>query len=226
VINILGQRQHALKREAYAYHILASLPFTVYISANPDNLLEEALISHGRKPVIEYARWHPALLTQPFFSSGSLSNYVPSEEQPLIFHMFGNFRTENSLVLSEDDYFEYLVNVNSFGLPVVIQDLLNSHALLFLGFRLSDWSFRVLFHSLLDENRKQARQVRLKDNKSIAVQLQPSDRITRPELVRSFLEKYMPPEFRIYWGAADLFLGELWEKYPKTGVYPCQISQG
>jgi hypothetical protein len=225
VIKMLGKRQHAMKREAYPYHILASLPFTVYLNANPDNLLEEALIAHGRKPVVEYSRWNPAL-SQPFFSSGSLTDYTPSEETPLIFHMFGNFRTENSLVLSEDDYFEYLVNVNSFGLPVVVQDLLNAHTLLFLGFRLSDWSFRVLFHSLLDENRKNARQYRLKDNKSIAVQLQPSDRITRPELVRSFLEKYLPPEFKIYWGPAELFLTELWEKYPKKGVYACQISQG
>lgn len=224
VIAALGRRQHLQKSEAYAYHILASLPFKIYINANPDNLLEEALISHGRNPVVEYFHWNPRLAKDPYPNLSAFSDYQPSEERPLIFHMFGDFRSEKSLVLTEDDYFEYLVNVNRGYLPDVIETILSAHTLLFLGFRLSDWSFRVLFHSLLDEDRKLARHSLLQDNKSIAVQIQPSDQVTRQDVVRKFLENYLPPEFKIFWGPADLFLRELWEKYPKNGVYPCQIS--
>jgi hypothetical protein len=68
-----------------------------------------------------------------------------------VYHPFGLLQVLSSLVLTEDDYFQYLVG-NTMGhtrkLPALRYSLTNT-ALLFIGFRLDDWSFRVLLREIL-----------------------------------------------------------------------------
>ena len=70
----------------------------------------------------------------------------PTPTQPLVFHIFGYFRDENSLVLTEDDYFDYLISLIQYKprIPGVVGEQTTSTSLLFLGFQLTDWNFRVL----------------------------------------------------------------------------------
>ena len=54
-------------------------------------------------------------------------------------------------MLTEDDYIDFLVRVSGDPnlLPPVIQEALASKMLLFVGFSLADWTFRVIFGGLL-----------------------------------------------------------------------------
>src|SRR5262249_59458580 len=74
----------------------------------------------------------------------------PSVEKPLVFQLFGHLGDVGSLVLTEDDYFRYLLSLAGLrAQPSLTQRLLAQSGLMFLGFRIDDWDFRVFFHFLL-----------------------------------------------------------------------------
>ena len=62
----------------------------------------------------------------------------------------------NSLVLTEDDHLDFLVNVSRDPalIPGCLQQAFTATSLLFLGYRLSDLDFRVLLRSLAGYLRK------------------------------------------------------------------------
>ena len=57
------------------------------------------------------------------------------------------------MVLTEDDYLAFLVEISTDNsermLPSAIRNALASTSLLFVGYSLSDWDFRVLFRGLM-----------------------------------------------------------------------------
>lgn len=193
------------------YRALASMPVAVYINTNPDNFLEAALRARNLDPVVEVCRWNPTLeLLPPAFDA----SYYPSPKRPLIYHLFGSLREPDSLVLSEDDYFDYLMWVNkppqippSPGqLPTAVDRAWSSHSLVFLGFELYDWNFRVLLRSILNEQRR----VFKRKFPSVAVQLNPDESYHDPERTRRYLETFFTGmKMGIYWGSAQDFTKQL-----------------
>ena len=95
----------------------------------------------------------------------------PDPEHPLVFHIFGFFRDENSLVLTEDDYFEYLISLIQYKprIPGVVGHQTTSTSLLFLGFQLTDWNFRVLYRLIMSQEGSS----KLKQLTHVAVQVDP-----------------------------------------------------
>ena len=83
---------------------------------------------------------------------------------------------------------------------------LASSSLLFLGFNLNDWDFRVLFRSLMQEQSSQRRRKQL----HVAVQVDPDDdQITDPERARVYrevLRGFSENDVSIYWGSCEDFL--------------------
>src|SRR5262249_50426575 len=71
----------------------------------------------------------------------------PSRDQPLVYHLFGRYGEPDSLVLTEDDCFDFLTAVARAPhlVPDVVRYALSQTALMFLGFRIEDSSFRALF---------------------------------------------------------------------------------
>jgi hypothetical protein len=137
----------------------------------------------------------------------------------LIYHLFGNLRQHHSVVLTEDDYFDYLIGVTSNRdlIPGVVSRSLADTALLFLGFQMDDWNFRVLFRSLrsLEGRRRRGRFAH------IAVQIDPEGgRILEPGRARRYLERYFQGgDITIFWGSLDDFISQLrerWEAYVRT----------
>ena len=92
--------------------------------------------------------------------------FTPSPANPLVFHLHGHNQVPESLVLTEDDYLTFLVNMSSQQVvfPPPVQCALAVDTLLFMGYSLSDWTFRVLIQTL-----------RAVDRLSIAVLLPPQD---------------------------------------------------
>ena len=218
--------------------MLARLPFPVYITTNPDDLMEQALELEGRKPQDRYFDWlaEPRLgageagkdtdLDRTLFEvkqkrgpryGGSQFEDRPDEKTPLVYHLFGTLKEVRSLVLTEDDYFDYIANfVSSHVIQKnedaksnfrLIRSYLVSSSLLFLGFRLEDWTFRVLFRSI----RRLAGSDYRNKFTSVAVQIDPGhEAIADPGLPRRYLEKYFQSEnIGIYWGSVENFLKEL-----------------
>jgi hypothetical protein len=122
------------------------------------------------------------------------------------------------MVLTEDDYLEFLVRLTRDAseplLPYAIRAALAEHSLLFVGYSLSDWSFRVLFRGLLGSLAATL------GSMSVAVQLDPLTR-DPPEVwlpkAQEYLQAYFGQiqrlRFVVYWGNARAFALELSERW-------------
>jgi hypothetical protein len=90
--------------------------------------------------------------------------------------------------------------------------MLGGSLLLFLGFRLDEWDFRVLFRTILAQGGKRKLSERLKH---VAVQLDPEEgRHADPEKARHYLQEYFQmAHIHIYWGGVEDFLAELRDRW-------------
>ena len=131
---------------------------------------------------------------------------------PLVYYLFGHLATPRGYVLTEDDYFDFLIRINRedrsgarFFPPALLESLSNS-CLLFLGFRLQDWAFRVLFRWLMTRDGFAL----LQNYKHVAVQINPDEDVHDVEQARQYLEEIFGSRgVTIYWGSAESFLREL-----------------
>ncbi len=203
----LGAQRRA-HNPADPYKVLAELPFPIYITINPTNMLEEALKAAGKDPVVELCRWNSDLEQLPSIYDDE-PNYQPSEQRPLVYHLFGIAEEPDSVVLTEDDYFDYLIGVstNKELIPIAVRKALADTALLFLGFRIDDWNFRVLFRSIMSQEGRSRR----KKYAHIAGQILPEEgRFLEPERARRYLESYFQnADISIFWGSVEDFTKEL-----------------
>jgi hypothetical protein len=198
-----------------AYKVLAKLPLPVFITTNWNNLLTSALKDEGKDPLVVLCPWNDYVeqLQEDFDPS-----FKPTAEHPLVYHLFGRLSDPKSVVLTEDDYFDYLIGVtrNKDLIPTVVRSALANSALLFLGFQMDDWQFRVLFRSI----RAQQGGKLLGSYPHIAVQLEPEEgRILEPERARKYLEGYFSAgsNISLYWGRVEDFVKELqtrWQARP------------
>ena len=181
---------------------LADLPLSVFITTNYDNFLLDALRAKGKDPRREICRWNssPSLADVPRVLDPGL---VPTQANPVVFHLHGHYDVPESLVLTEDDYLDFLVAVSRDDglLPHQIQKALAGASLLFLGYRLADWNFRVIHRGLVMAGEQSLRRL------SVNVQLPPADQQSR-----DYLEKYFGAmNVQVYWGTASEFARELRE---------------
>lgn len=203
LLQAIGKQR--IKSEPIEPHrMLARLPFLIYLTTNPDGLLALALHSAGRNPEVLNCPWH--LKTLPD-DSDLLKE--PSLKQPMVYHLFGRLTEPSSLVVTEDDYFRYLIGVTSNKklIPALVRSRLAETSLLFLGFRLDEWNFRVFLRSVMNdevENRRQR-------NTHVAVQLDlDEDRIAQPDRARRYFEQHLHNDnLSIFWGSAEEFIQEL-----------------
>ncbi len=204
---LIGARQR--EENLYEPHkVLAGLPLPIYITTDPSPLLTQALTAAGKDPQREICRWNSDAEFLPSIYDENPA-YRPSEQQPLIYHLFGILEEPGTLVLTEDDYFDFLIGVTSNKdlIPAVIRRALVDAALLFLGFQIDDWNFRVLFRSIMSREGGGRR----RDYAHVAAQISPEEgRILEPERARHYLEEYFQSEdISIYWGNVEDFTKEL-----------------
>jgi hypothetical protein len=211
LIAALGAVERA-RNPADPHKVLAELPFPIYVTTSFGNLLTEALTAAGKTPQIEFGRWNEATVRAPSVfekDPDTESDYVPTVQQPLVYHVYGHFGNLDSMVLTEDDYFDYLIGLtrNEELVPSVVNRALTRSSLLFLGFQMDDWLFRVLFRTILSQEGSHARQ----GYPHVAVQVDPEDdRIVNPRRALRYLEKYFEgASVDVYWGRVEDFVEEL-----------------
>ena len=136
--------------------------------------------------------------------------YEPTPQEPLVYHLHGIETVPASIVLSEDDYLDFLVKVSwdNTVIPPRIAEALTDSSLLLLGYQLQDWDFRVIFRGLISRKRSTRRLL------SLAIQLsleQEQSEIRSRDEAEDYLEKYFDKaNFKIYWGETEEFTEELW----------------
>jgi hypothetical protein len=184
------------------HQTLARMPFPLYLTTNPDDFMAAALREAGREPRVLLCPWNDAVAADD-------EDIRLDPRRPVVYHLFGHIQQPDSLVLTEDDYFDYLIGVttNRDLIPEPIRRAQASSALLFLGFQLDDWDFRVLFRGIMRAEGSGRRQ----RYRHVAVQIDPDDsRSLDPERARRYLESYFQnAKISIYWGSTDDFLREL-----------------
>jgi hypothetical protein len=194
------------------HRVLAQFPLPVYVTANFGNLLAEALTEADKEPRVELCRWNEFVEMLPSVYDDE-PGYRPTPQQPLVYHLFGHLKEPDSVVLTEDNYFEYLIGVTRDKdlIPGVVRRALADTALLFLGFRMDDWDFRVLFQSLMSQEGRRRRS----RYAHVAVQIDPEEgRIQEPERARLYVESYFQDaDINIYWGSVEDFIRELDERW-------------
>lgn len=191
------------------YQLLARLPCKLYITTANDNLLAHHLKAAGREPEVALCPWSDQVPP----NQGAL---VAEVEHPLVYHLFGRYAEPDSLVITENDVFDFLLNVNPTSkiprIPATISAALVSSALLILGFPIEDWKFRVFFRTLMNQPGKQLR----KSYTHIAAQIDPEDgQALDGARARKYLENYFETsKITIFWGTAEDFLRELAARLP------------
>jgi CHAT domain/SIR2-like domain len=197
------------------FRILSELPASIYLTASPETLLYKALKATGRQPALLVCDWRPSEESHP---REPPFEGVPKQEAPVVYQVFGFFGRPESLVLTEDDFFDYLIASSTYKLiPKVVRGSLTESSLIFVGFRLEEWTFRVLFRMIMTlEGCAELRQY-----SHVGVQVDPEEHSQADvDRARRYLEGYFgseraagrgrgEPRIDIYWGSAADFLREL-----------------
>jgi hypothetical protein len=200
-------------RPGEPFHALARLPAKIYVTASPETTLVKTLRTAGRKPEVLECCWRPGDDEVPMEPRPTRP---PKPEAPLVYHVFGVLHKPSTLVLTEDDYFDFLIATSTYKLiPREVRGALTDSGLLFLGFRLDDWSFRALFRMIMNLEGVAG----IRRYAHVGVQVDPEDHsLADVERARAYLAHYFSsdrgkglaePTISLFWGTPADFLAEL-----------------
>lgn len=196
---------------------LASLPLPVYLTTNYDSFMTQALRFHHRDPFREICRWSQAVQDR-FGDRPSVFDseppFEPTVANPIVFHLHGIDEYAESLVLTEDDYFDFMIQMSRDEgrrggiLPPRIARSIGGNSLLFLGYAINDWNFRVLFRSLVSY-------VQLALGLAhVSVQVAPGHDAAKVKKIEDYLTRYYGKlNIRVYWGTCQEFSTELLQRW-------------
>ena len=129
--------------------VLAQLrQIKVIITSNYDTLLENELTKYGRR--LTKNTYNPQYSRTGHFLGKAFADF---KEGDVILHkMHGSIDEPESLVITESDYIRYLANISDVdrGMPEYFRkNVIPQSILLFLGYSLQDWNFRVIWEGVL-----------------------------------------------------------------------------
>jgi hypothetical protein len=195
-----------LQRPDEPHVALAGLPLPLYITTNYDDFMYQALKrAEGKEPQLFINRWN-SMAQQVNSRSRSQIDHDDDLDinatvsKPAVYHFHGHKDHLETMVLTEDDYLDFLVRVSRDPslIPPRIQQAIGGTSLLFIGYSLNDTNFRVIFRGLV-ETQRSVRKI------SVTVQIHPGE----PRIVE-YLTKYFDSSgIRVYWGSAAKFVNEL-----------------
>ncbi|HJS20248.1 MAG TPA: SIR2 family protein [Anaerolineales bacterium] len=198
--------------------LLARLPLPIFITTSYYDFLERALDAEGKTPHTQICFWS---------GTGSNAraehrpdpNYQPSPTHPAVYHLFGIEDYPQTLVLSEDDYMNFLIsvvedtNTQNPIVPLRLRQALAESPLLLLGYQLRDWDFRVLFRFVLRYRKEEL------SPRGMVIQLKPDrKRIGNMEKALEYLSHYLDKkQFDVEWTDTDSFIRKLWDEWNQYG---------
>ena len=193
--------------------LLADFRLPIYITTNYDNFMIQALKSRKCDPLQELCRWNSILKKKA--SVFDNRDFKPSSARPVVYHLHGYLEEPESLVLTEDDYLDFLVNISKDAdiIPSAIQESLAKTSLLFIGYKLADVNFRVVLRGIIGYLEKSL------TRSHISVQLIPGgNSISQEEKdsAQAYLDDYFSRiDIKVYWGTSREFTQELRDRWGK-----------
>ena len=197
------------------HRVLAELPFPVYLTSNFDDWMSRALKQHAKRDAqVALCRWNRHI---PDDAPSFDPEFEYTVANPLVYHFHGCTPWPESAVVSEDDYFEFLINISRDTKSLAHRvDRAMGGALLFLGYTLADWDFLVLFRLF-------ANKLRDSGTTHVAVQLEPGEgpgtQSQTAQKAMAYLNSYFGnAKIKIYWGSCQQFCHDLrlhWEAAEK-----------
>lgn len=218
--------------------LLARLPIKTYITTSYHDFVEKELQAAGKNPQSRLCYWHgkpdnlkPEHTPDP--------QYLPSVNTPLVYHLLGMEQYPASMVLSEDDYLEFLwelacdresmregtTTISSRTrpdsiIPEYLRTAINDSSLLVLGYRLQDWDLKAVLHGLLKADELTTRKgvstaihIDMKSQKIV------KDNDKDKELAEAYLLSYFKrSKFEVRFEESDAFLNNLWQQYQQIVV--------
>ncbi len=192
---------------------LADLQLPVYISTHCYDFMSNALKAPPRHkdPQVEWCRWHEALQEEDTIFDDEITFNIAN---PVVYYMFGHINEPLSLVLTEDDYLDFLLNTasNPDLIPKQIRKVFTSTSLLFVGYRFSDLSFRVLLRSL-------ASHLKSGNSKHVSVQVIAIAREDAEQVkqAQEYLSEYSDKlNMGVYWGTSRQFVSALRRRWQQS----------
>ncbi len=208
LVKQVGWQNFAVGNPNDVHRVLASVDLPLYLTTNADNFMTEALIAEGKDPVREICPWNNFLQDIPSIFEED-ADYEPSSASPLVYHLFGTDEEVDSLVITEDNYLDFLVRISAEmeRIPDYVWAALTNSSLMFLGYSLDDWEFRVIMRGLV------ATRDRRRRFKHVGVQLELEDATAQDtEAVQTFLQQYFQEaDINVFWGSTAQFIAELRE---------------
>jgi hypothetical protein len=205
-------RELGYPRSTDSLQALARFPIPIYITTSPFTFLEEALrVEGGKSPVPLACNWNGNRSTRE--EDYRIQEMEPSVAQPLVYHLFGLEQDPESLVLSTDDYINFLWKIAgdtdtiSPLIPLQIRHALAVSQVLLVGYRVRDWDLRILL-SLLAQYREKTTSQRGIYVQPFAVQSGEEARAAE------YLSRYFDlNRFTFDSRTSDEFLGSLWQAW-------------
>ena len=207
------------------HQLLVRMPFKAYISTNPDSLLELAFQDYARTnknnqrhPIV----WHCG----KDGTNVRLAAGTPNIDHPLLAYVYGTLSQPDTLVLTEQDYYHHLINSATSGAASVreLNRIFVNSSLIFLGFRLHEWDFRIFFRGLTE---LAGWQMHLR-HRHVAVQIDPSSSGGLASIgeVRDFLRQLLGPNIEIFEGSVEQFVQSLSRRLAARAAVPLSIGGG
>jgi len=191
--------------------VLAKLPIPIYITTNYDDFMAEALRRNAalrRDPQVKVALWNESdFIDDDLRLTRKDGPFTPAS--PLVFHLHGHVSSTESMVISEDDYVDFLVALGRARdrvLPGIVQRAFTGTSLLFVGYQLRDWNFRVIHRALLADRPQSQTPL------NVTVQLEPK----QADVTEYLTSYYKRMDVSVYWGTARDFCAELGERWDRA----------
>lgn len=195
------------------YQLLAGLDCPLYITTNYDDLLEQEFRRRQIEPVTEICRWNDELVRE----LGAYRRYDSASRQPVVFHLHGELSQLSSLMVTEDDYINFIVQLaleskanrkTMMWAPIVTA--LSARKLLFIGYSLKDVNFRVLMRYLFSHYKN------IRPGLHISIQLAPdTEKMTaeQQERAQQYFQRYFEDSsVRLHWADGNTFLKQLHDR--------------
>jgi hypothetical protein len=223
------------KEPEHPLYLLAKLPLPIYLTASYHSFLEVALKAVGKEPQSRVYCWSDTFRTDPPFG---LQPYVqdvnPNKEKPLVYHVLGIDTVPESLVLSEDDFFDFLNSIAKdlkegntaprWPIPQSLFDKMPKSSLVMFGFYFYDWAFRVAFRGVVKPlhttyKRPSSLLIQFQPGLGIGAQTKVKTDTDLQEKVTDYLQRYVSDySFDIHWGSIHSFAKQLWQAWESSGL--------
>lgn len=147
LVKLVRDQVQTGKQPSPALRALARFKFPVVITTNYDQLFEDALGLANKNPFVSVYK------PNRYADGDDLPWDVhPTENNPMIFKMHGDINKPDSIVLTDEDYINFMVRMREVHetspVPRRIQQRLVGNRTLFIGYSLKDYNLRILLKML------------------------------------------------------------------------------